>query len=175
MKKTTLLLALASVAVLFASCASSSKPTKVRYAYNEYTIKTMEVDGSGIVTPIAADIKVEATHYVWSETFDNELEEKDVNNPKNSTAIQSMKDYTMAKALKQSNSDLLVAPLYSVSTSADLRKITVTVTGYPATYYNFRTATEADFNLLRKMADSHNKPACKEKADEPAIKLPFGK
>ena len=171
MRRTLLVLVAVSVAALFASC----KSTDVMYSYAENTVKTLELDGTGITRPIAADINVKSSRITWSETFDNDLKSYDVSNPKNSGKINYMKDYTLAKALKENNSDLLVAPIYSISTSGDLRKITVNVTGYPATYTNFRNATESDFEFVRKMNESQTTVSGAAEAVIGKIGLPLGK
>ena len=49
-------------------------------------------------------------------------------------------------AIKTANADVLIAPVYEIETKGN--KTTVTVTGFAATYKNFRNATVADSTLV---------------------------
>ena len=54
----------------------------------------------------------------------------------------------IANALKGLNADVLIEPAYEIATISD--KITVTVTGRPAFYKNFRTIKSEDIELIQK-------------------------
>lgn len=52
------------------------------------------------------------------------------------------------KALKAYNADVLVEPTYEINVEKDMI-IKVVVTGYPASYVNFRTANAQDIELVK--------------------------
>lgn len=90
------------------------------------------------VKNVEADLKIENSRIVYQERFDNDLEDRDVNNPKNSKLINYMKECTVYKAISRYEADLLVGTTFSITTSADGKYVTVEVRGYPASYTNFR-------------------------------------
>ncbi|MGN0186437.1 MAG: hypothetical protein ACI392_01655 [Paludibacteraceae bacterium] len=57
--------------------------------------------------------------------------------------VREYKERLIAKVLKTNSSDVLIGTLVEVTTNAD-GFLVMTVTGYPAKYVNFRSATEAD-------------------------------
>lgn len=61
---------------------------------------------------------------------------------------KAKKDQVTSEALKDANADLLVEPQYIVNKRGLFRGGSVTVTGYPATYSNFRPLTQADADII---------------------------
>ena len=61
--------------------------------------------------------------------------------------IDFVKNLAVANALKSTNGDILVEPKYDVETFGD--DITVTVTGFPANYKNFRQLRAEDSIFLK--------------------------
>lgn len=69
---------------------------------------------------------------------------------------QEMKDNAVYAALREANADVLVAPMFQVNTKVMGKKyVTVTVTGYPATYKNFRPIEPEKFASLETI-ESNN-------------------
>lgn len=133
--------------VTVAAQAQNKKDEKV--GYDEATAISVEPVTSAHVTPIVADVNVSATKISHSETFTNELSRYDIEHPEKSAEIHYLKNYTLNKATSKSKADLIIAPIYEINTSADMQTITVNVSGYPATYTNFRTATTQDLDLIK--------------------------
>lgn len=161
MKKLLFLL----IPVLFVACKSD----EYLYKYNESTARYLQPTMSGFITPTTADLNVSPTRISHSETFTNELTEDDfsvsgtklrgVNDNETSKLvnfesplIQYMKNYTIGQAVKKYQADIIVGPIFEIKTSDDYEKITVTISGYPASYTNFRKTTEADINLMDKVS-----------------------
>ena len=161
MKKLLFLL----IPVLFVACKSD----EYLYKYNESTARYLQPSMSGFITPTTADLNVSPTRISHSETFANELTEDDfaVSGTKirgmsddetsklvnyESPLIQYMKNYTIGQAVKKYQADIIVGPIFEIKTSDDYEKITVTISGYPASYANFRKTTEADINLMDKVS-----------------------
>ncbi len=162
MKKLYFLLAL--IPAIFVSCHSD----EYLYKYNESTARYLQPTMSGFITPTTADLNVSPTRITHSETFANELTEDDfeisgtrlrkVNDNEESNLlnyesplIQYMKNYTIGQAVKKYQADIIVGPIFEIKTSEDYEKITVTISGYPASYTNFRKTTDADINLMDKV------------------------
>jgi len=101
------------------------------------TAKTIEIQNNGIIQkPTIADLEVKQTKVSGSgistgaETLDN------------------VKTRAVSDAIKQANCDLLVEPMYEIEKTGNSFK--VTVTGYPASYKNFRPITEEDLKLIHE-------------------------
>lgn len=147
MKKTKTMFILLLLCLAALNVQAQKKGEKV--GYDEATAISVEPVTSAHVTPVVADVTVSPTKITHSETFTNELSQYDIEHPNTSAEIHYLKNYTLNKATKKSNADLIIAPIYEITTSADMNTISVIVSGYPATYTNFRTATEKDFELIK--------------------------
>lgn len=62
--------------------------------------------------------------------------------------LDDYKRYTIAHYCTKSGYDLIVNPLFQVSTNPEGDKLKVVVTGFPARYKSFRPATEKDEWML---------------------------
>jgi hypothetical protein len=60
------------------------------------------------------------------------------------------KETVIANAVKANNADVLVAPVVNITTDAN-NNLVIVVTGYPAVYKNFRTATAADSIFMKNV------------------------
>lgn len=65
-------------------------------------------------------------------------------NPLSNVSLKEQKKSAEARLLKESGADVLVEPRYEVKRRGFMRGGSVTVSGYPATYANFRRMTESD-------------------------------
>ena len=111
------------------------------YRYEEHQSRTTQPGMAGLITNTTADLQVSETRISHTEVFAHDKHENDIN-------VDKAKEYTMAAALFKHNADVMVGPLYEVTTNKENNKVTVTVTGYPATYVNFRKTTSEDSILL---------------------------
>ncbi|HMN04719.1 MAG TPA: hypothetical protein PKD45_03250 [Flavobacteriales bacterium] len=110
--------------LLMASCATTK----------ETTVKTMEIYGPGVLqNPVIADLDVREQKVQGTATG-------------RKSVANTVKKLALANALETSHADVLVAPVYELVTKGG--RTTATVTGYPATYSNFRHATPADSSLV---------------------------
>lgn len=123
------------------------------HKYNESTAQYMNpAMKPGFITPSIADLKVSSEKIIETVSYDNTLTQADIDNVdklKNSPTIEYLKNYTVSKVVKKYNADVIVAPVFDIKTSDDYEKIEVTLTGYPATYVNFRTVNAADSITMR--------------------------
>lgn len=120
-----------------------------KYGYDEATARSIDAVATAHTTPIVADLSVAPKRITHKEIFGNALTADDLINPSRSAEIRYLKDYTLTRAVKENNADMILAPVFEVKTSEDMKTISVEVTGYPASYTNFRKATNADLELIR--------------------------
>ena len=71
--------------------------------------------------------------------------------------LDDYKRYTIAHYCTKSGFDLIINPLFQVSTNAEGDKLKVVVTGFPAKYKKFRPATENDRWMLPFIVSDHNR------------------
>ena len=120
-----------------------------KFGYDEATAHSIDPIATAHTTPIVADLTVNAKRITHKETFGNNITKSDLANPARSAEIRYLKDYTLTRAAKLNNADIIITPTYDIKTSEDMNTITVEITGYPASYTNFRKATPADLDLIR--------------------------
>ncbi|WP_289760824.1 hypothetical protein [Duncaniella muris] len=73
-------------------------------------------------------------------------------NPLSTVTLKSQKETATARLLEEAKADVLVEPQYVVKRRGLFRGGSLTVTGYPATYSNFRTMTAEDAEKLAKIS-----------------------
>ena len=97
------------------------------------TSKTMDVYGSGIIqVPVVVDLDVKATRVSGTAV---------------GVSMEIAKLDALADAVKKANADVLVEPKFETETTNG--NTTVSVSGYPATYKNFRSLTAADTSFVK--------------------------
>lgn len=125
-------LSLVAALLLLSACASVQKVE---------TAKTTEILGPGVIqNPVIADLDVK------------EQKVRGTASGRRATAAE-VKHMATVNAIKGANADVLVAPVFEMETTGS--RTTVTVTGFPATYKNFRHATPADSALVRAGYTQH--------------------
>ena len=113
------------IVLLLASCAPVKKVE---------TAKTLEIHGPGVLqNPVIADLDVQEQKVRGTASG-------------RSAELALVKNMALVNAIRTSNADVLVAPVYEIETKG--RRTTVSVAGFPATYKNFRNATAADSTLV---------------------------
>ena len=133
MKKVFLFL---SFTALICSC---SAPKATSYSYSEY--KTITPSQSVYTAPLMADLAVAKDRITYAERINQDITQLTI------TEVEALatreKETVMANALRANNADVLVAPIVSITTDTN-NQLVIVITGYPASYKNFRNATEAD-------------------------------
>lgn len=105
------------------------------YVSKTSTSKTTDIYGSGVIhLPVVAELDVSNVKVTGTAAAAK------------GTSIEVVKQDAVADALKKANADVLVEPKFETETTAS--QTTATVTGFPATYKNFRPITAADVPLL---------------------------
>ncbi len=127
LKQCKRLLTLFCASTFFISCTSVSKFS---------TAKTLDITPIIVQKPTVADMKVNETKVTG--TFSGKI---------TSISLENIKNEAIAGALKSVNADLLIEPSFQTTISSG--KTTVTVTGFPATFTNFRTMKNEDIPLMQ--------------------------
>lgn len=121
------------VALAFSSCS------KKTYSYSE--IRTVEPTQSVNVVPVVAELEVSQERITYAERLT--INVNSTNDKELASLIEKEKIQVISNATTTHNADLLVAPLVNVQTDAQ-SNIIISVSGYPAKYKNYRSATKDD-------------------------------
>ncbi|MFM2207093.1 MAG: hypothetical protein RL213_1068 [Bacteroidota bacterium] len=123
MKRTALLF------LLVASLSSCSK-------FHTGTVRSTDIYGPGVLQkPVVAELSVNETRV--QGTFSG----------RKSKGLENLKQLAMLDAINKSKADVLVEPTFDVSTVG--RKVTVNVSGFPATYTNFHSIKTDEVDLFK--------------------------
>lgn len=133
MKKSILFLGMAAIIY------GCSAPKATSYSYSEY--KTISPSPSVYTVPLMADLDVSKDRITYAERINQDI--TFLTDAEVAALANREKETVMANALKAHNADVLVAPMVNITTDAN-RNLVIVICGYPATYKNFRNATETD-------------------------------
>lgn len=125
------------------------KTEDAKFGYYEATARSISPVATAHTTPVAADLAVSNQRITHKESIQNTISAEDLKDPDNSALIRYIKDFTLTRAAKKYNADVILVPTFDIRTSDDGKRIDIEITGYPASYTNFRKATNADFELIR--------------------------
>lgn len=120
-------------ALAFSSCS------KKTYSYSE--IRTVEPTQSVNAVPVVAELEVSQERITYAERLSVNV--NSLNNDELASLVEKEKNQIISNATTTHNADLLVAPLVNVQTDAK-NNLIISVTGYPAKYKNYRSATQED-------------------------------
>ena len=128
MKKTLSGLSIVIISISIASCGSMKSTTN--------TAKTLNIYGSGVIQkPVIVDLEVKQQKV--TATVSGKL----------GSNIEVLKAESVSVAVKNAGADVLVEPTYNIVSNRGTS--TVTVSGFPATYKNFRDIKIEDVPLLK--------------------------
>ena len=137
MKKIYILLVV--LAAVLTSCGFLFNTTPAPIIPTDNPQNLVQMGNPAILLTTTADLKVSPNKISYSESFNTILYDEIENYAKRKA---------LSNALIENKADLLVCLAYDLNVDSKTRQTTVTVTGYPATYENFRQATAADTMLL---------------------------
>lgn len=143
---------------LFTSCGST-------YYYSENTVRYVEPQRAGFITPIVADMEISPNKIENTVEIPVELKKRDVaaiyaaeSQGKESPIVLSWKKAALAITAKKYNADDIVSPVFEIYPSETKEKVLVIkVTGHPAVYKNYRKATKEDVELMRPFLEQDKK------------------
>lgn len=153
MKKSLFIVA---VAIAMTSCAVQSQtpptPSNVERAYYESSVRILEPEQSMLLSPVMADLEVANNKVVHTEKAafaDIKITDAVIAN------MAEFKKIALSRAAKAHNADVLVGTIIDVTTVN--KRLEITISGYPAYYRNFRTATKADAELVQSVLSVKNR------------------
>ncbi|MEY4594255.1 MAG: hypothetical protein RIQ47_665 [Bacteroidota bacterium] len=129
------------------------------------TVRTMDIYGPGVLQkPVVADLTV-------SETRAQGTAEG-----RKSKGVENLKQLAVLDAIRKSKADVLVEPTFDITTVG--RKVTVTTSGFPATYTNFHAIKSDEVEMMKagvlKKADIYSKDEPKKGRPGRTIAISFG-
>ena len=102
------------------------------------TTKTLDINGAGVILkPTIVDLDVNGAKVSGRAVA------------KFGENIEDVKILLVAEVLRKANADVLVEPRYAFETVNN--ETTISVSGYPATYKNFRPIKEDDLKLIKSI------------------------
>lgn len=120
--------------------------TSQKVIYQEATSRYMEPSQCIMTNPLVADIKVSGKRITYTEQ--DAFTKFDVT-PDIVDMMPNFKKIALCHAAQANNADMIIGATIDVSTSED-GHIVIVISGYPATYANFRNATKADFDIVER-------------------------
>lgn len=110
----------------FMSCSTALKTA---------TGKSTDIHIGGVIQkPIIADLDVKPDKVSGTAERNNSI------------SIELVKQEAVLDALRNSNSDILIEPIFETNTIG--KRISASVSGFPATYKNFRPIKQEDLSLI---------------------------
>lgn len=146
MKK--LFLIIACALSLTAVHAQTTKKTSVEVDYMEASSRYLEPTQAFLTIPVIADLQVSQTRisYTEKEAFRGYTVTDDL-----IKLVPNFKQIALCRAAKAHNADVVLGATIDVITNAE-GFLEITITGYPASYSNFRNAKDTDIEIIRKGA-----------------------
>jgi hypothetical protein len=125
----------------------------------------MDIYGPGVLQkPVVAELSV------------NETRVQGTVSGRKSKGLENLKQLAMLDALQKSKSDVLVEPTFDISTVG--RRVTVNVSGFPATYTNFHSIKTEEVDLFKagalQKADVYTKEEPRKGRPGRAIAISLG-
>lgn len=125
------------------------------------TSDTAAVMNTVMTTPTVTDLEVSKTRVSKTVTWEFDLFR--------GAEVERRKANVTAELVNENNADILVEPEYIVKTTTlNLGGGSITVSGYPAKFMGFRTATPEDLEALKAVCPL--RPDCKKENKEPKRK-----
>ena len=124
---------------LTALICSCSTPKATTYSYSEY--QTVFPTQSVYTVPVIADLDVAKERITYAERINKNI--TTLTDAEVEALASREKEVVIANAAKANNADVIVAPTINITTDAN-KNLVIVVNGFPATYKNFRNATETD-------------------------------
>lgn len=138
MKKTLLL--------LLTLCSLNGHAQKRVMNFEDTQARLLDILCNGYVKPLTVELKVDETkgRIIDEWILPKERVENDMNGE-----IANVRSWGIYMSSKKHNADVIVAPTFNLKTEENSGNYKLTVVGYPATFINWRTATENDYEWIR--------------------------
>lgn len=126
--------------------SAQTKRTSVEVDYMEASSRYLEPSQAFMTIPVVADIQVSGKQIIYTErdAFKDYVVTDDL-----IKLVPNFKQIALCRAARAYKADIILGAMVDVITNADGR-FEITITGYPASYVNFRNAQKSDFELIRE-------------------------
>lgn len=130
----------------FTAVQAQSKKTSVEVEYMEASSRYLEPTQAFMTIPVVADLQVSKDRitYTEKEAFKDYAVTEDMID-----LVPNFKQIALCRAARAYKADVILGATIDVITNAQGR-FEITITGYPASYVNFRSAKVADFEVIRE-------------------------
>lgn len=130
--------------IVSSSAFAQFKPDNI--VYQESFARNLEPIHSMLATPMIADLEISPTKISYTET--KLLRPYRVNSDL-IKMLPELKKLVLSRAAQLHNADVIVAATINITTNSR-GNLEITITGYPATYHNFRKATDGEVDIAYK-------------------------
>ena len=125
--------------------AVSAMAQKTNIKIQDTQARLLDVQSNGYVKPLTVELKVDETkgriRDQWVLTVD-QYEEMNRD-------IVNVRSYAVYMSSKKHSCDVIVAATFNFHTADDNKGYEVEVVGFPASFINWKTATQADYEWIR--------------------------
>ena len=159
--------------LLLVGCVTTTGTTKTTYSYSEY--RSVQPSQSVATAPLIADLVVSEKRITYAERINTVITNMSSSEAK--ALADKEKETVIANAVKTNKADVLVAPIIDIQTDSN-GYLVIEVTGYPASYKNFRNASKDDMWIMEKNQTPkahHDSNTSEEKKTAMPIGLPSKK
>ena len=140
-------LILALLAILsFTALQAQNKKTSVEVDYMEASSRYLEPTQAFMTIPVVADLQVSKDRITYTEKdafVDYPVTEDMI------SLVPNFKQIALCRAARAYKADVILGATVDVITNSKGR-FEITITGYPASYVNFRSAKTTDFDVIRQ-------------------------
>ncbi|HRF86108.1 MAG TPA: hypothetical protein PLN34_06055 [Alloprevotella sp.] len=140
MKKIVLISLLATV---FGNMAFAQKTT---YKMQEVQARLLDVQSNAYVKPLTVELKVDETK---GRIRDKWMLTKEQAETEMKGEIVNIRSYGVYMSSKKHDADVIVAATFNLRTTDDGSGYELEVVGFPARFFNWKTATPADYDWIR--------------------------
>lgn len=108
--------------------------------------RLVNVYSRGYVKPLTVELKVDDSKGRITRSYPLTKEETEV---EMGGSLDNIRSYAVYMASQEYHADAIVAATFNFRTNDDGKGYTITITGYPASFVNWKTASEADYEWIR--------------------------
>ena len=131
------------LSLVFAVSAMAQKPN---VKIQDTQARLLDMQSNGYVKPLTVELKVDDSkgrvRDQWQLT--REQAETEMNGD-----LANIRSYAVYMSSKKHNCDVIVAATFNFRTSDDGKGYEIEVVGFPASFVNWKTATQADYEWIR--------------------------
>lgn len=134
------------IALLALGCVSSAYAQKDKVKIQDTQARLLDVTSNAYVKPLTVELKIDQSkgriRDEW--TLTKEQAESEMKGD-----IVNIRSYAVYMSSQKHNADVIVAATFNFRTNDEGTGYLITVVGYPATFQNWKTADNTDYEWIR--------------------------